>query len=178
MIYMPLINTLFSHFIYSDVLDISDQTNEMLKSEVEKIIKPGTLTNFHEDSKSILSNPTFLPFFNILKEHINIFTQTIQFKRPIKLHNAWVTITHPGACHNFHTHGPETMISGVYYIEASEELSLIFVNNNLRLSPNEHVEPLKSKKLVLFDGSLVHGFVPVTGNRPKITIAFNMVLDI
>jgi hypothetical protein len=171
---MPLVQTPFSSFIYSDILDISDDLNETLKTEIQQIIKPGTLTNYHEDTSSVLKNPVFSPFFTIITEHIKMFTETIGYKQKLKIKEAWVTTSHPGTCHNLHTHGHNTVIAGVYYVEASEDLSLIFVNNTSRLTPSEHIEKLMTKKLLLFDGSLTHGFVPVTGTCPKITVAFNL----
>ena len=174
MCHMPLIHSPFSQYIYSDIIDVSDETNESLKAEIQKIVKPGLLTNYHEESRSILTNPIFVPLFTIIMEHVNIFTKTIDYKPKLKLKDVWVTISPPGTCHNLHTHGHNTVIAGVYYVEASEDLSLIFVNNTSRLTPSEHIEKLMTKKLLLFDGSLTHGFVPVTGTCPKITVAFNL----
>jgi len=171
---MPLIHSPFSQYIYSDILDVSDETNESLKDEIQKIVKPGLLTNYHDDSNSILTNPIFAPLFTIITEHVNIFTKTIDYKQKLKIKDAWVTISYPGSCHSLHTHEHSTVIAGVYYVEASEDLSLIFVNNTSHLTPGEHIEKLMTKKLLLFDGSLIHGFIPVTGTRPKITVAFNL----
>ena len=171
---MPLIYSPFSQYIYSDIIDVSDETNESLKAEIQKIVKPGLLTNYHEESRSVLTNPIFATLFNIIKEHVNIFTKTIDYKQKLKLKNSWVTISPPGTCHSLHTHEHSTVIAGVYYVEASEDLSLIFVNNTSHLTPGEHVEKIKTGKLLLFDGSLIHGFIPVTGTSPKITVAFNL----
>ena len=155
---MPLIYSPFSQYIYSDIIDVSDETNESLKTEIQKIVKPGLLTNYHEESRSVLTNPIFAPLFTIITEHVNIFTKTIDYKKKLKIKNAWVTISPPGTCHNLHTHEHNTVIAGVYYVEASEDLSLIFVNNTSRLPPSEYTKKLMTKKLLFFE-SLLFNFI-------------------
>jgi len=175
---MPVINGIFSKFIYSDSLNISDAYNEEIKEEIYRLTNelekgPESVTDFHTKCrKSILDNPVFVPLFALIREHIADFCKNVGYSKNLRITEPWVSITYPGQYHNFHTHGLAVM-NGVYYVHARPSMNLKFINPGSHLIENDHVEHLESKKLLLFDGSLIHGFTAV--NEPKITIAFNII---
>jgi uncharacterized protein (TIGR02466 family) len=172
---MPDIRGLFPKFIYSDTLNISDNYNEEIKAEIYKITKDikktgESVTDFYSNN-DVINNPVFIPLFSLIREHVSIFCNNIGCSKKLRITYAWVSVTYPGQCHDFHTHGV-TDINGVYYVQATPPMNLMFLNTGNHLGQQLHNEPLETKKLLLFDGSLAHGFMPVS--ETKITIAFNI----
>ena len=177
---MPLVNGLFPKFIYSDTLNVSDTYNEEIKAEIYRLTKgveksEESDTDFHLNRReNILNNPIFVPLFALIREHISTFSKSIGYSKNLRIIEPWVSITYPGQFHNFHNHGLAVM-NGVYYVQATSPMNLKFINSGSHLIENDHVEYLETKKLLLFDGSLVHGFTAVHEPEPKITIAFNII---
>jgi uncharacterized protein (TIGR02466 family) len=176
---MPSIQGLFPKLLYSDILNISDAYNEEIKTEIYRLTKgiekgPESVTNFNiKCRENILDNPVFNPFFSLIREHVSTFCKSAgYYSENMRIVDPWVSITYPGQQHNLHTHGLST-ISGVYYVQAEPFMNLHFVNPGSHIIRKDHSEQLETKKLLLFDGSLIHGFPAV--NETKITIAFNII---
>jgi uncharacterized protein (TIGR02466 family) len=175
---MPVVNGLFPKFIYSDTLNISDAYNEEIKAEIYRMTNgvekdEESVTDFHMNFReNILNNPVFVPLFAVIREHISTFCRSVGYSKKLHITDPWVSVTYPGQFHNFHNHGLAVM-NGVYYVQAAHPMSLKFINPGSHLIENDHVEKLETKKLLLFDGSLIHGFTAVS--EPKITIAFNII---
>jgi hypothetical protein len=175
---MPTINGIFPKFIYSENLNICDTYNEEIKKEIIRLTEgidkgPESVTDYHSKIReNILNNPVFVPLFALIRENITTFCNSIGYSKNLRIIEPWVSITYPGQYHNFHNHGLAAM-NGVYYVHAEPHMNLKFINPGSHLVENDHVENLNTKKLLLFDGSLIHGFTTV--NEPKITIAFNII---
>jgi uncharacterized protein (TIGR02466 family) len=174
---MPVLNGLFPKFIYSDTLNVSDAYNEEIKAEIYRLTKglengEESVTDFFSQT-DLLNNPVFVPLFALIREHISTFCRSVGYSQHLSIDEPWVSITYPGQFHNFHNHGLAVM-NGVYYVHAEPSMKLKFINSGSRLIENDHVEKLETKKLLLFDGSLIHGFTAVNEPEPKITIAFNL----
>jgi len=175
---MPDIRGLFPKFIYSDTLNVSDNYNEELKVEIYRLTKDikrgGTSVTDFFSNNDLINNPVFVPLFSLIREHASIFCNNIGCSNKIRILNAWVSVTYPGQCHDFHRHGL-TDINGVYYVQADSPMNLMFLSTGSHLGQQTHRQDLETKKLLLFDGSLAHGFMPDSGT--KITIAFNIALN-
>lgn len=176
----PCINGLYPQYVYSDTLNITDEYNDQIKMEIYRLLEneskgEESVTNFSKYTlKEIKQNPVFAPILAYIKDHVNFFLKAINKDQELVYTNIWLSISYPGQFHNIHLHNGSDL-AGVYYVQANSEMKLHFVNSNNQLYTRDHEENLWSKKLLLFDGSLVHGFVPVKqGSEPKITIAFNM----
>jgi uncharacterized protein (TIGR02466 family) len=177
---MPHITLLFPKLLYSEDLNISDVYNNEIKQEIVKILAdednsvPTSVTNYFSSkniTEDILKNPVFAPLFAMIRENIRSFCKEVKFNRELQIQDVWLSITHPGKYHNIHKH-PNVTLAGVYYVESEPSTNLEFICDN-KFGVEDHTEKLNSKKLLLFDGSLVHGFTHVSMKEPKITIAFN-----
>jgi hypothetical protein len=176
---MPVVNGLFPKFIYSDTLNVSDAYNEEIKAEIYRLTnglekkQQESVTDFF-DKNDLINNPVFVPLFALIREHISTFCRSVGYSKDLRITDPWVSITYPGQFHNFHNHGLAVM-NGVYYVQAVPSMRLKFINSGSHLIENDHSEQLETKKLLLFDGSLIHGFTAVNEPEPKITIAFNII---
>jgi hypothetical protein len=179
---MKTINVLFPKLLYSEMLNVSDNYNNEIKTEIMRLLKEypnnkhgESVTNYHDQkTQELLQNPVLAPLFSLVKEKVQDFCFETKCEKRLKICNAWISITYPGQYHDIHIH-PYSDMSGVYYANACKPMKLTFVNTDSRLSRQNHEEFLESKKLILFDSSIVHGFVPVhEGSEPKITVAFNL----
>ena len=177
---MPQIRPIFPKFIYTEDLNLSDAYNNEIKQEVMKILKSAdtrgeySITNFGVDSTNqTLNNPTFAPLFAMIRENIEQLRKMINHTVPLRITNVWLSITPPGKYHDVHKH-LSTPVAGVYYVQSSPSMHLNFIYDGSLQGNDNHIEPIAPKKLILFDGSLLHGFTHVNINEePKITIAFN-----
>jgi hypothetical protein len=176
---MPKIVPIFPKFVYSEDLNISDGYNNEMKNEIIKLLKNSdssgdySVTNFNTvNSQSILNNPVFAPLFAMIRENIVICCNMVKLTKKLQIANVWLSITPPGKYHDVHKH-LSAVVSGVYYVDAAPSMNLNFIYEG-NMEDNNYIENLNSKKLILFDGSLLHGFTHVNQNeQPKITIAFN-----
>jgi uncharacterized protein (TIGR02466 family) len=178
---MPEIRTLFPKLLYTEQLNVSDAYNNEIKQEIIKILErvdtsgPTSVTSYfggQESAVSILGNPVFAPLVSMIRDNIRSFCQATNFKGGLEIDAIWVSITQPGKYHDVHTH-PNVTLAGVYYVETAPSSTLNFVHEGRMGALQDHMEPLSSKKLILFDGSLIHGFTHINTDEPKITISFN-----
>ena len=179
---MPNLKPIFPKFVYTETLNLSDNYNNEIKSEIIKLLKnkdpsasPYSITDFKtKDSEEIIKNPTFAPPFAMIRENIDMCCRGLNFQNKFKIVNAWINITPPGKYHDVHKH-IGSAISGVYYVQADPPMQLNFIYDGV-LDIENQSEDLHAKKLILFDSTLSHGFTHVNINEePKITIAFNCV---
>lgn len=178
---MPDIRTLFPKILYTEQLNVSDAYNNEIKQEIIKILDnavasgPSSITSYfsgQETAVSILRNPVFAPLVSMIRDNIRSFCQVTNFKKELEIDAIWLSITETGKYHDVHTH-PNVALAGVYYVETAPSTTLNFVNEGRMGAFQDYMEPLSSKKLILFDGSLIHGFTHVNIDEPKITISFN-----
>lgn len=102
----------------------------------------------------------------------------------LKITQSWLNWTKPGQFHHKHAH-PNSLISGVYYINARKDSDKIFFYRDgyqqIKFPPAEW-NPYNSESwwysvgtndLVLFPSSLTHMVQPVEGEDTRISLAFN-----
>ena len=98
---------------------------------------------------------------------------------------SWINYTKFGEYHHAHTHS-NSIISGVFYFSASEEQDKIYFMksgyNQVKIYAEEYNVfnadkwwlPVKTGDLLLFPSSLAHMVEPVTSNKIRISLAFNV----
>ena len=179
---MPAVIGLFPRLVYKDILAVSDEYNNSLRNEIERIFDTG---NIDRETKTFISNAELIsntiptsPNMNILrsiiKEHINIFAEINGRGKRYDIIDMWATVAKKGQHHAIHAHGPIHLV-GVYYIQvpSDHEFSIDFMCPNTFLLKQSHSEEIRSKTLILFDGALSHGFEPNPSDTRRIAIAFN-----
>jgi hypothetical protein len=160
--------------IYTAKLDISDDYLMNMKTAIYSLVNNCKVTEtgkttFH-DRIRIQDIDFFKPLINVIIEHASKYRNVMN----LQVSKIWVTVASPGSFHQVHTHG-NSLISGVFYVNVpGNNLTLDFRNNTINWFEKCYSEPIETKKLILFEGWMQHGFKPVRGNEDKIAIAFNI----
>jgi len=102
----------------------------------------------------------------------------------LKITQSWLNWTKPKQYHHKHAH-PNSLISGVYYINAHKDNDKIFFYRDgyqqIKFPPAEWNAynseswwyPVGAGDLILFPSSLTHMVQPVEGEDTRISLAFN-----
>lgn len=109
-------------------------------------------------------------------------------KYEIKLKNSWMNIQTKGKSHEWHCH-PGYTIAGVYYMRVSEDQGGIqFQNPNPIMQWCHFPEGPKSSQsiefiprdgdIILFPAWLMHNTMPNTTDEDRISVAFNIDLEV
>lgn len=166
---------IFPCLLYREKLDISDEYNKQMSDEIFRIIGTESKTTFWEPG-CIHCNPVFSEFRTKIEEAVERYARLVGTDRKFKIHSMWATVGYHGDYHGTHTHGIHP-ISGVYYVNIPHHPDgyfLKFISDKWTLLGNEWNEPLETKKLLLFEGWVLHGFAPNPSSEPKIAISFNL----
>ncbi len=146
--------------------------------------------NSSTKSTYILDNDELSDIKKVLTDSVNeYFKEIVNPGKDTKLYitNSWINMNKNGESHHTHHH-PNSIVSGVFYIDTCEEDTLSFMNpyttlfGNLRFSPNrtkwttlEWNIPVKKNLLAMFPSTLPHLVIPrpntCTGTR--ISLSFN-----
>ena len=144
--------------------------------------------NTHTADYHILDNPELSELKKDLTEKVNLyFRSAYKIDEDIKIFItiSWVNYTETGEYHHAHNH-PNSVISGVYYIETDESDTITFSapwTNKLTMymSPIEYNQwnseewwyPTRKNTLLLFPSKLVHRVNQVESDKTRISLAFN-----
>jgi uncharacterized protein (TIGR02466 family) len=102
----------------------------------------------------------------------------------LRLTQSWINYTKPGEYHHKHEH-PNSLVSGVLYINANCESDKIYFYKNLYqqiVLPIKNYNsfnsiswwiPVNTGELILFPSSLTHMVETVKGNDTRISLSFN-----
>ena len=102
----------------------------------------------------------------------------------LEITQSWINYTKTGQYHHKHAH-PNSVISGVFYIQASKEIDKLFFYNEsyqqIKIVPKEfHVYnseswwlPVETGQLLLFPSSLTHMVATTSGEDDRISMSFN-----
>lgn len=165
-------SVIFPCLLYREILDVSDEYNSQLTREIEHM---GILETSFFASDRLFENSVFTHLTEHITRAVNEYARMVGTDRTFRIHSMWANYSKKGACMGTHTHGTHP-ISGVYYInipKCPEGYFLRFIYDKWTLRGNEWDEPLESKKLLLFEGWVLHGYAPNPSNEPKIAISFN-----
>ena len=120
---------------------------------------------------------------NSLQEYFQA-TMSPQDNVKLEITQSWINYTKTGQYHHKHTH-PNSIISGVFYIQASKEIDKLFFYNEsyqqIKIVPKEfHVYnseswwlPVETGQLLLFPSSLTHMVATTSGEDDRISLSFN-----
>jgi uncharacterized protein (TIGR02466 family) len=142
----------------------------------------------------VLKNPELSSIKDFIEEKINFYFQEIYKptdQLSIYITQSWVNLTTPGESHHSHNH-PNSFISGVFYINASNKVDAIQFHNQ-RSMPQIHIRPtvdhefnsqtwsygVETGDIVLFPSQLVHNVEQVkehTDRTQRVSLSFNTFL--
>ena len=120
---------------------------------------------------------------NSLQEYFQA-TMSPQDNIKLEITQSWINYTKTGQYHHKHAH-PNSVISGVFYIQASKEIDKLFFYNEsyqqIKIVPKEfHVYnseswwlPVETGQLLLFPSSLTHMVATTSGEDDRISMSFN-----
>jgi len=164
---------LFPCVLYGTQLGISDEYNSRLRDFILKNT-PESPTPFKVDTTFWKTNLMDDPLLSEFRIKIEEEAEKYSGRRMV-VDEMWASVTRYGCFHNTHTHGP-VPLAGVYYVSVPRHpdgLFLSFTTDKWVMGGNSWDEPLENKKLLLFEGWVLHGYAPNPSHEPKITIAFN-----
>lgn len=117
----------------------------------------------------------------------NYFQKVVQPRAGIEVYItiSWVNYTEKGQWHHEHSH-PNSILSGVYYIDADETDKISFTNTNylpftLDIQATNYNEwnskswwlSTPPNNVFIFPSSLVHRVEPTTNENTRVSLAFN-----
>ena len=130
-------------------------------------------------------NEEFDNFVNALNQQINDCAIQADLP-PLQIQNIWININTPGAYNHLHNHAGG-VLSGVYYLKASEDQGNIFFERGddavYFLPPTDKPNYFNSTAttyksitdaLYIFPSWLKHSVQPNLSNEDRISIAFNL----
>jgi uncharacterized protein (TIGR02466 family) len=162
------------------------------RKEIKKIIREGMTRNYGNASSTntYIFNENLKEIKQFCEHHIKVYVEeVIKPKQELDFYitQSWLNKTEPSEYHHEHSH-PNSIISGVFYIETVEDDKITFFDPNSKIKKlikfeieNYHMWnstswmfPVKDSELILFPSWLNHAVEPnekATGNR--ISISFN-----
>ena len=184
------INGIFPKPIYISKLD-----RELTPLELKFVDK--SKKDFYKNDGNITSNNNYIlnekPFANIKKELDlkvqDYFDKVISPANKITpyITQSWLNYTETNQYHHKHAH-PNSLVSGVFYINCHEEHDKIkFFNNNYRTIKLEVKDyniwnseswwfSVKTGDIILFPSSLTHMVETKQGDNTRISLAFNVFI--
>lgn len=165
--------------------------------EIEKIAK-----NCRDNQHNIVSSSSFIfrdflglkDLESFIYKHIKKYADTTLSIRgdnqSLEITQSWLNITNSGQQHHRHEH-PNSIVSGVFYINTIKDDSIIFYNPNHKIykhlslshekgEPDSYNNGLKmgitAGELILFPSWLEHSVDINNTNESRISIAFNTKL--
>ena len=147
--------------------------------------------NTTSEFRKILHNKKCASLRQFIEESLeNYFDQVYKPKQDVEpyITQSWCNYSKPGQWHHKHAH-PNSIISGVYYIQAEMTDKIMFYHpkryHQIRVHPPRDWNMFNSEswwygvttgQLVLFPSSLEHHVPPVEGKETRISLSFNTFL--
>ena len=119
---------------------------------------------------------------DMVLNHAHVFLKELGYSFKLELGTCWVNLCQKGDYFFPHVH-TDSILSGVFYVCASETDYLTFYSDEDYFSPADQVSLLSLRqtsyhctpsRLLLFKSDIKHGFVGRESDAPKISIAFNL----
>ena len=185
-----IINSIFPTPIYISKLD-----RELTPLELKFVDK--NKKDFYKNEGNITTKNNYIlnekPFTNIKKElHLKVqdyFDKVISPANNITpyITQSWLNYTETNQYHHKHQH-PNSLVSGVFYINCHEEHDTIKFFNNKYLTIKPEVKDwniwnsdawwfsVKTGDVILFPSSLTHMVETKQGDNTRISLAFNVFI--
>lgn len=180
------IDGIFPTPVYITSLDRKFSKTEM--KAIDKIAKSihQNESNYISDDSYILEKPVFKKLKKELSAHLLEYNKIVTQWQNVKpyITQSWLNFTRNDEYHHEHEH-PNSMISGVLYVNANPEKDMIrFFNNSYkRIKPEiknwnlfnseSWWYPVTSGDLLLFPSELTHKVDVKKGDNIRISLAFN-----
>jgi len=162
---------------------------ELSKKEMNFFLKQpqrANLGNTTSTNSYILNRKELTSLRNELENKLQAYFEQVyspKYDVSLRITQSWVNYTKKGQFHHKHRH-PNSFISGVYYIETTDDDRIYFHNDrtpmieilpNLWNSWNSKTWWIEAKKgsLVLFPSSLEHNVEVVNTDETRISLSFN-----
>jgi uncharacterized protein (TIGR02466 family) len=161
---------------YSFVLEKIFQNNVTNRNNFLKV------DSLHDTDFKLENHPEFNGLIEAISSFSKIYSDKLGFRRTLALKNIWANISYQNDYLLPHVH-PNSIISGVFYIEAPAESTITFFDN-INTMFDDAEEPsyfsykhctyeCKPGRLLLFKSDFLHG----TSSQPegrKIVVSFNI----
>jgi uncharacterized protein (TIGR02466 family) len=185
------VHLLFPIPVYSTFLErefTSEELNFVQEHKKEPHINTGNITS---SNNYILNETPFLNLKNeinfIVSDYFNKIINPIENKITPYITQSWLNYTESTQYHHTHEH-PNSIVSGVLYINADEANDMIKFYNNyyetIKIQPKEYNIynskswwfPVKTGQIVLFPSSTTHSVEVKKGDNTRISLAFNVFI--
>lgn len=176
---------------HADLVPALEARHRFEAHPLDQSLRGGTQT-----ARNLLfdTDPVIQAFLSALREPISAYRAAIGFdphhplrgrnRGEVKLAGCWSVRLRRGGFHVNHVH-PEGWISSAYYVSVPPEVAdtdarsgwIKFGEPRLPVpgAPAAKFVQPKSGRLVLFPSYMWHGTTPITGDAPRMTIAFDVV---
>ena len=139
----------------------------------------------------ILDDPSLTRIKKFIEKSLKKYYEAVyspKFSVSPYITQSWMNYTEPGQYHHKHSHS-NSFISGVFYVQASEEHDRIFFYKDVYQQIKVHSEDwnqwnsehwwfkVSTGRLILFPSSLPHMVETVKGDSTRISLAFNTFLN-
>ena len=184
------VNGIFPTPVYMSKLD-----RDLTKKELSFIDK--TKLDFYRNEGNITSNDNYIlnqKVFSKLKEDLDLrvkdyFNKVLSTTDAVTpyITQSWLNYTETNQYHHKHAH-PNSLVSGVFYINCHEELDKIkFFNDEYKTIKHEIKTwnlynseswwfPVKTGDIIMFPSSLTHMVENKEGTNTRISLAFNVFI--
>jgi uncharacterized protein (TIGR02466 family) len=187
----PTVHLLFPIPVYSTSLErefTSEELNFVQENKKDPHINTGNVTS---SNNYILNEVPFLNLKNeinfIVNDYFDKIINPIENKITPYITQSWLNYTESTQYHHTHEH-PNSIVSGVLYINADENNDMIKFYNNyyetIKIQPKEYNIynskswwfPVKTGQIVLFPSSTTHSVEVKKGDNTRISLAFNVFI--
>lgn len=181
MILHPLFPAPVAFFEYDQLLSIEEIL--FIKNQATRKSMGNTMTS----NVTILDCRELTKIKNFIKTSVDTYFENIYKPKTnckLKITQSWINFTLCGEYHHRHDH-PNSLVSGVFYIEAEQDVDSIFFFNRdykqIQIAPKEHNVfnsdswqfSVKTNDLIIFPSSLSHMVTTTKSTNTRISLAFN-----
>lgn len=161
-------------------------------STIKKLEVRPNQGNVTSKNDYLLDDPIFKSLKTVFEEALNIYLKEILQVDPkveIYITQSWANFTGKNQYHHIHFH-PNSFLSGVFYIDADEEVDKIYFDSPnegqyiIKLYPKNYNTfnsqswsfPVKTGRLFLFPSTLKHRVSTKNEDNIRISVSFNTFL--
>ena len=182
------------HDIFPTTVMFGDLGRDFTKDELELFTSNGlaentvyNIGNVCSKNNYILNDARLAELKKDITSFVNAYVANIikpKFNVEIYITQSWLNYTEKGKHHHSHAH-PNSYLSGVLYVQASDDLDKIYFNKDRYEQIKIYTETfdernsdswffnIKSKDIVVFPSSLNHHVETVKAEDTRISLAFN-----
>ena len=177
---------IFMYDEYSNVKEIHDTSTEQLN------LIENMGGNFSSTETNILELESYKTIKDRIIAGLNEYVNDvmhIESRHEFYITQSWLNVNPPGSEHHRHNHS-NSLISGVYYIDADENNGITFISQNtstitnnttLQINVSEYTTansnswylPIKPNDIIYFPSSTLHEVSANTSDKNRISLAFN-----